>query len=151
MGFRDDLVYSLALVALTLAYASIAGNALYLGYWYLVGVPVMMLLPGLALRVHPMFLTGTTAAVVGTLMIYMASVSSMSREGGLLGLGHLFSVPGMLVGASAAAWLLRFRVKASLPWIVAGIAFLCVGFGFLVAQMIACNTLMFCGALSFEL
>lgn len=151
MGFKADLVYSLALVALVLAYASIAGNALYLGYWYLIGMPVMMLIPGLVLRVQPMFLTGTTAAVIATLMIYLASVSSMGREGGLVGLGHLFSVPGMFVGSSAAAWLLRFRVKANLPWVVAGIAFLSVGFGFLIAQMIVCNTVMFCGALSFEI
>jgi hypothetical protein len=25
-------------------------------------------------------------------------------------------MPGMLVGAAASAWLLRYRVKASLPW-----------------------------------
>lgn len=123
MGFRDDLVYSLVLVALVVAYASSTSSALYLGYWYVIGVPVMMLIPGLILRVHAMFLTGTTAAVVVTLVVYMAFASSMGREGGLVGLGHLFSVPGMFVGASVSGWLLRFRINASLPWIVAGLRF----------------------------
>ncbi|MHA6139897.1 hypothetical protein ACX3YC_21100 [Pseudomonas mohnii] len=48
-----------------------------------------------------------------------------------------------------SAWLLRYRVKASLPWIVAGVGFLGAALGFMVAQMIVCNTLMYCGALSF--
>ncbi len=151
MGFKDDLVYSSALVALVLAYACSTGNALHLGYWYLIALPVVMLIPGLVLRVQAMYLTGTTAAVVSTLVVYMAFVSSAGREGGLIGLGHLFSVPGMFVGASASAWLLRFRVNASLPWVVAGVSFLSVGFGFLIAQTIVCNTVMYCGALSFEI
>ncbi len=148
MGVREDLVLSLLLVALVLAYAASAGNALFLGYWYVLGVPMMMLIPGLVFRVRALFLTGTTAAVVGSLVIYMALISNAGREGGLMGLGHLFSVPGMFVGAAVSAWLLRFRLKTSLPWILAGLAFLSVGFGFLICQVIVCNTVMFCGALS---
>lgn len=149
MGFRKDLVCSMVLVTLVLVYASSAGNKLYLGYWYLVGVPVVMLLPGLILRARALFLTGTTAAAIITLLVYMAIVSSLGRDGGLVGLGHLFSVPGMFVGASVSAWLLRFRVNVSSPWIVAGVAFLSAGLGFMIAQVIVCNTVMYCGALSF--
>ncbi len=148
MGFRVDLVCSMVLVALVLAYASAAGNTLYLGYWYLTLVPIVMLLPGLILSARPLFLTGTTTAVVVTLLVYMTIVSSSGRDGGLVGLGHLFSAPGMVVGTSVSAWLLRFRVQARLPWIVAGIAFLGAGFGFLIAQIIVCTTAMYCGALS---
>ncbi|MFJ2485351.1 hypothetical protein [Pseudomonas sp. NPDC087639] len=149
MGVREDLVCSMVLVTIVLVYASSAGNTLYLGFWYLMGVPVVMLLPGLMLRTRALFLTGTTAAALVTLLIYMAIVSSLGREGGLFGLGHLFSVPGMFVGASVAAWLLRFRVNASLPWIVAGFAFLGSGLGFMIAQVIVCNTVLYCGVLSF--
>jgi hypothetical protein len=108
-----------------------------------------MLLPGLILRARALFQTGTTAAVIITLLVYMAIVSSLGRDGGLVGLGHLFSVPGMFVGASVSAWLLRFRVNVSLPWIVAGVAFVGAGLGFMIAQVIVCNTVMYCGALSF--
>jgi len=148
MGFKDDLVCSIDLIALALIYASIAGNTLYLGYWYLMGVPIIMLIPGLILRARALFLTGTTTAVIISLLAYMAIVSSLGREGGLFGLGHLFSVPGMFLGTSVSAWLLRGRMKASLPWIVAGFAFLCAGLGFMIGQMIVCTTVFYCGALS---
>lgn len=81
-------------------------------------------------------------------MVYMAIVSSLGREGGLFGLGHLFSVPGMFLGTSVSAWLLRGRINASVPWIVAGFAFLGAGLGFMIAQTIVCNTVFYCGALS---
>lgn len=148
MGFREDLSCSMVLIILVLGYASTGGNTLYLVFWYLIGVPVVMLLPGLILRSRALFLTGTTAATVVTLLVYMTIVSSSDRDGGLVGLGHLFSVPGMVVGTSVSTWLLRFRVNARLPWIVAGFAFLGAGFGFMIAQVIVCTTAMYCGALS---
>ncbi|KAE9647788.1 hypothetical protein EJA70_03660 [Pseudomonas sp. PB103] len=151
MVFRDDLAYSMVLVTLVLVYAAIAGNTLYFGYWYLVGAPALIVLPGLILRARSLFLTGTTAAAIMTLLIYMAAITHLGRDGGLVGLGHLFSLPGMFVGASVAAWLLRGRVNASLPWLVAGFAFLGASLGFMIAQMIVCNTVMYCGALSLEL
>lgn len=55
MGFKDDLVCSIGLIALALIYASGAGNTLYIGYWYLMGVPMVMLIPGLILRARPCF------------------------------------------------------------------------------------------------
>ncbi len=150
MRFKDDLLYSVVLVTLVLIYASTAGNALYLGYWYLVGVSAIALLPGLISRAPALFLTGTTAAVSLTLLIYMSVISSLGRDGGLMGLGHLFSVPGMFIGTSISAWLLRFRLNASLGWIIAGVAFVGAGLGFMIAQVIVCNTVMFCDELSYR-
>lgn len=149
VGLRDDLVYSMILVALVIVYASSSGNVLYLGYWYLIGVPVAMLLPGLMLSAQALFLTGTTVATIVTLVVYMAIVSALGRDGGLVGLGHLFSAPGMFIGVCISAWLLRSRVSTSVPWIVAGVAFLGAGLGFMIAQVIVCTTAMYCGALSF--
>lgn len=150
MRFKDDLLYSVVLVALVLIYASTAGNALYLGYWYLVGVSAIALLPGLILRARAMFLTGTTAAVSLTLLIYMSVISSLGRDGGLMGLGHLFSVPGMFLGTSVSAWLLRFRLNANLAWVIAGVAFVGAGLGFMIGQVIVCNTVLYCDALSYK-
>jgi uncharacterized membrane protein YjjP (DUF1212 family) len=56
MRIRDDLACSTFLVALVLVYASIAGNTLYLGPWYIIGVSVILLLPGLMLRARALFL-----------------------------------------------------------------------------------------------
>lgn len=70
-----------------------------------------MLIPGLILRARALFLTGTTTAVIISLLAYTAIVSSLGRDGGLFGLGHLFSVPGMFLGTSVSAWLLSGRMK----------------------------------------
>ncbi|WP_077046970.1 hypothetical protein [Pseudomonas sp. KK4] len=149
IGVRHDLAYSLLLFAPILLYASMGADPLYSGFWYLLGVPVAALVPGLILRAPALFLTGTTAAAIASLLVYMKVMLSHARPEGLLVLGHLFSMPGMLVGAGVAAWLLKYRVKARLPWIVAGVGFLGAALGFLLAQMILCSTMMHCGVLSF--
>lgn len=148
VGFKEDLACSILLFAPVLLYAIVGGDPLYSGFWYLLGVPVAALLPGLILRAPALFLTGTTAAAIASLLIYMNVMFSLARPEGLLVLGHLFSVPGMLLGTGVCAWLLKYRVKASLPWLVAGMAFLGAVIGFMIAQMILCSTLMYCGALS---
>ncbi|OUM29928.1 hypothetical protein [Pseudomonas putida] len=149
IGRRDDLAYSILLITPLITYASTGADPLYTGAWYLLGVPVATLLPGLILRVPALFLTGTTAAALASLLAYMNIMFSLPRPDGLLALGHLFSMPGMLVGSGMSAWLLRHRVKASLPWLVAGIAFLGATLGFMVVQMLVCTTVIYCGALSF--
>ncbi|MHC8412558.1 hypothetical protein ACYZTR_21210 [Pseudomonas sp. Hz4] len=149
VGRKEDLAYSILLITPVLLYASMGADPLYAGSWYLLSVPVATLLPGLILRAPALFLTGTTAAAIASLLIYMKIMFSLARPEGLLVLGHLFSMPGMLVGTGVSAWLLRYRVKASLSWLVAGIAFLGATIGFMIAQMILCSTLMYCGALSF--
>jgi hypothetical protein len=149
VGSRDDFIYSILLMTPVLLYACVGASPLHIGIGYLVEVPVAALVPGLILKAPALFLTGTTATAVATLLIYMKIMSSLDHTEGMFALGHVFSVPGILVGAGVSAWLLKYRVKASLPWIVAGIGFLGASLGFTVAQMIVCNTLMYCGALSF--
>jgi hypothetical protein len=149
VGFKDDLACSILLFAPVFLYASVGADPFYSGAWYLLGVPVAALLPGLILLAPALFLTGTTAAAIASLLIYMKVMFSLARPEGLLVLGHLFSMPGLLPGTGVSAWLLKYRVKASLPWLVAGIAFLGAVIGFMIAQTILCSTLMYCGALSF--
>ena len=98
IGRRDDLAYSILLITPLIAYASTAAGPLYTGACYLLGVPMATLLPGLILRVPALFLTGTTAAALASLLAYMNIIFSLPRPDGLLALGHLFSMPGMLVG-----------------------------------------------------
>ena len=149
VGRDDDLAYSILLITLVLLYASMGADPLYAGSWYLFSVPLATLLLGLILRVPALFLTGTTAAAIVSLLIYMKIMLGLARPEGLLVLGHLFSMPGMLLGTGVSARLLRCRVKTTLSWLVAGIAFLGAAIGFMIAQMILCSTLMYCGALSF--
>jgi hypothetical protein len=145
---RKDLACSILLTAPMLAYASLGADPLHIGSGYLVAVPMATLVMGLLLRAPALFLTGTTAGALATLVIYLHILSRLAPSDGLAGLGHLFSLPGLLAGAGVSAWLLRYRVKAQLPWLVAGIGFLGVAAGFMASQVLLCNTLMYCGALS---
>lgn len=148
IGRKGDIACTILLLAPLLLYTSTGADPLYTSAWYLLGVPLAMLLPGVLLQAPPLFLSGTTAAAIASLLTYVMIISSLPHPDGLLGLGHLFSLPGMLLGAAASAWLLRYRVRAKSPLLVAGLAFLGAAGGFLVAQIIVCNTAMYCGGLS---
>lgn len=145
---RDDLTYSILMITAVLLYASMGADPLYTGQGYLIAVFAVTLVPGLILRAPALFLSGTTVTAIASLLVYMKIMSSLDRIEGMLALGHMLSVPGMLVGAGGSAWLLRYRVKTRLPWMVAGIGVLGAALGFMVAQMVVCNTMMYCGVLS---
>lgn len=145
---RDDLTYATLMITAVFLYSSMCADLLYTGLGYLLAVPAVTLIPGLILRAPALFLTGTTVTAIATLLVYMKIMSSLDHPEGMLGLGHMFSVPGMLIGAGVSAWLLRDRLKTRLPWIVAGVGVLGAALGFMVAQIVVCNTLMYCSALS---
>ncbi|OUM34495.1 hypothetical protein B8W72_10860 [Pseudomonas putida] len=145
---RDDLTCAILMITAVLLYFSMGADPLYTGLGYLIAVPAVTLVPGLILQAPALFLTGTTGTAIVTLLAYMKIMSSLDQTEGMLALGHMFSVAGMLVGAGVSAWLLRYHLKTSLPWIVAGIGVLGAALGFMVAQMVVCNTLMYCGSLS---
>lgn len=73
-----------------------------------------------------------------------------SRPEGLLALGHLFSLPGAVVGALIAAVLLR-RHASTGPAFALIIGFAGVVVGFFINQLLVCNTVMWCGPLSHPL
>jgi len=145
---RDDLVCSLLLTASLFLFVCLRGDTLYIGAWYYLAVPLATLLPGLIWRMPALFLSGSAIAAVGSLLLYMRAMASLQEPDGLLVLGHLFSTPGLLAGAVFAAWLLRSRVRVTLPWLVAGIGFFAAVLGFLLAQLLICSRVMDCGVLS---
>ena len=140
-----------AVVAFTVVLIVIVkGDALYLGLWYYFVVPVILLGPCTALRAKPLFLFGASLALSITLIFYMAVNWRAARPEGLLGLGHVSSLPGALLGAIIAAVLLRRYVSASQVFaLLAGFAGFIVGF--FINQLLICNTVMWCGPLSLPL
>ncbi|MHA6195424.1 hypothetical protein ACX3YG_13745 [Pseudomonas wadenswilerensis] len=145
---RNDLICSLLLIAALFLFICMRGDTLYIGSWYYLAVPLATLLPGLMWRAPALFLSGSAVAALASLLLYMAIMASLKQPEGLLGLGHFFSAPGLLAGAAFAAWLLRSRVRVTLPWLVAGIGFLGAALGFLIAQLLVCSSVMYCGVLS---
>ncbi|MDH0649504.1 hypothetical protein N5D48_21055 [Pseudomonas sp. GD03858] len=147
MGLREDLVFSaLIMVALWLSGATL-GYSLYLGAWYAMGLYAMVLMASLALRAPALFITGATAALAATLLAYLRLQAGRLHPDGLLGLGHVFSAPGLLAGLAATAWLIRRRVRGSRPWKVAVLGFCGSLVGFALAQLLVCNSVMHCGPL----
>ncbi len=142
---KDDLVYA-GIVSLTLPLAVLAiGDPLHLGIWYyLLAFSVAIALSAM-LRTPPLFAFGAAVAVVMTFAGYWAWALSLSRPEGLLGLGHLFSLPGAAIGLSAGAWFARRKRSASGAF-AAALTFTLAGF--VLNQLVTCNTVQWCGPLS---
>lgn len=145
MTRRNDLFYAVLLIAAFCVFAIDDADTFF---GYLAALPLATLALGLALRVPALFLTGTTTAALAAVATYLTFTAPLGREGGLAWLGLLFAAPGMLLGCVATAWLLKYRIRASLPWIVASLGLAGASLGFLLGQLVVCNTLMQCGALS---
>ncbi|WP_163940537.1 hypothetical protein [Pseudomonas brassicae] len=122
-----------------------AGQA---SFWYLAALPVAVLLLGMLLRMPGLFVTGCTVASLAALLGYLIATSGHGGQAVFLWLGYIFSAPGMLVGIVVAAWLLKRRARTAGAWRVAGTGLLGAGAGFMLPQMIVCNTQLYCGVLS---
>ena len=121
------------------------GDPLYLGLWYYFVVPAVALSISFALRSSPLFLTGVSLAIVATLLTYMSINWRAARPEGLLGLGHLFSLPGLVIGLIVGAHLSK---STNRPVIALLLGLLAALAGFLFNQLMVCNTVMWCGPLS---
>ena len=142
---RDDLVCALLLTGTFCAFVLTGFGSLA---WHLGTLPLAAIVLGLVFRAPPLFLSATTAAALTVITAYLFFTASLGREGGLSWLGLWFSAPGMLLGISATVWLLCYRVRTSQPWIVAGLGFAGAVLGFMLGQLVVCNSLMHCGPLT---
>lgn len=140
------VVLSLAVVWL----AFVKGDALYLGIWYYFAVPIVILGACAALRPTPLFLTGTSFGIAITLLCVMSINWGASRPEGLLGLGHVFSLPGAIIGAVLAASLAKRKFENK-PFtaLLLGLSSLLIGY--FMNQVVICNTVMWCGPLSLSI
>jgi hypothetical protein len=145
---RRDLAFAVA-AALPLPVAVwLVGDPLFMGRWYGLAVPAAAIGLAMLFRVRAFFLTGVSLAATLTLLAYMLITVYVVRQQGLLGLGHLASLPGAGLGIVAGAGLLR-RWPGPLAGLFCGSLGL-LG-GFLLNQLVVCNTLMWCGPLSWPI
>jgi len=134
---------SLAVIFLTL----IKGDALYLGIWYYFTVPAVILSLCAAIRPAPFFLTGASLGIAITLLCVMSVNWSSSHPEGLLGLGHVSSLPGAIIGVLLAAVTAK-RKNITLPYTSLSMGLGGLLIGYLINQTVVCNTVMWCGPLS---
>ena len=149
MAFARSLDASLA-ISVSLAMVilvALKGDALYVGLWYYVAVPVVMLGVCAAFRPAPLFLFGVACAIAISMLALMSVNWRAARPEGLLGLGHLFSLPAAFVVVAATALVARRKqIVRPIPAFLLGLG--ACGGGYFIGQLLVCNTLMWCGPMS---
>lgn len=133
---------------LLIATVLIAGDSLYTTYLYPVIAPIVALEVCSWAKPRKFYLAGVAITVYLTLLGYLSINWLSTNPDGFLVVGHLLSLTGLVIGSivlstqdrpayGPAATLLLGAMSASV--------------GFLLAQGIVCNTVMYCGALSIGL
>lgn len=123
------------------------GDALYLGLWYYIAVPVVILGACAAFRPVPLFLFGAACAIAISMLALMSVNWLAVRPEGLLGLGHIFSLPGAFVAALGTAFFAK-KKQITRPFAAFLLGLGGYGGGYFINQLVVCNTLMWCGSLS---
>ncbi|MGO1068157.1 hypothetical protein [Lysobacter sp. CA199] len=145
-GYKDERVWAVAVSLLLPLLTALYGDPLYLGTRYYLLVAGVAIGLSMLIKAPRMFTLGAALAVAATLAGYGLWALSLTRPEGLLGLGHLLSLPGAAVGLVGGALFARRRRSAAVAAFAAGLLFVLLGFG--ANQMVVCNTLMWCGPLS---
>ena len=140
-----DRILFIGISLISIAIVLIFGDALYIGLWYYIVIPVVAFTLTFPFKTKELFLTGTSIAIQLTIIPYLYINITAERPGGLLGLGHLFSLPGLAVGIIVGSIYVKNKYKK--PYIMLSIGFVASLSGFLINQIIICNTLMYCGNL----
>ncbi len=142
---RMDSIIAFGIGAIVLA-TFVSGDPICAGAWYyLTAWSALVGLVQIA-KAPPLLTTGAAVALAGSFFFYWAWQASLPQPQGLLGLGHLFSLPGLGIAAVMAAVTARRR-RARL-WMAFAAGLVACSIGFAVAQIVACRALMYCGALS---
>ena len=143
---RIDSVVALVIGFALLAATFIVGDPIYAGAWYyliawfgLVGLVQLAKAP-------PLLTTGAAAALAASFLFYWVWQASLPQPDGLLGLGHLFSLPGLGIAAVIAAVVAHRRQMLPRTAFAIGLLACCAGFA--TAQFVVCRSMMYCGALS---
>lgn len=142
-----DTYFSISLLSVVILLVLILGDAMYIGIWYYLAIPIAALLIAWGFKSPPLFQTGAVLGLSVTFLIYLSLNWSAERPEGLLGLGHLFSLPGAAIGLVLSAYIVKIR---SIVGVLVGFTMGLLGVlaGFFINQVVVCNTVMWCGVLS---
>jgi hypothetical protein len=141
-----DVSLALGLLAAVWLASLLFGDRIYAGFLYYAAVWAGLVVLVQLVRAPPLFTTGAAVALAISVLAYWAWQSALPEPQGLLGLGHLISVPGLGLAALAAGVFARRR-QLSRPAAFAIALVSCVA-GFALAQIALCQSVMYCGRLS---
>lgn len=140
-----DRILFICISFISITTVLVFGDALYVGLWYYIAVPLGAFLLILPFKPNQFLLTGVSLVIQITLITYLFINLSSERPEGMLGLGHLSSLPGLAVGILAASIYVKNKEKKQYVLLVIG--FIGAASGYLINQLIICNSLMYCGKL----
>lgn len=144
-AFDASLAIAIAFTMVLLVISK--GDPLYLGLWYYIAVPVVVLAACAAFRPVPLFLFGAALAIAISMLSLMSVNWLASRPQGLLGLGHIFSLPGAFLVVLGTAFVTR-KKQIIRPFVAFLLGLVGFGGGYFINQLVVCNTVMWCGPLS---
>ncbi|MDP1892525.1 MAG: hypothetical protein Q8K87_00075 [Hydrogenophaga sp.] len=124
----------------------VAGDSFYTAYVYPVIAPIVTLQFCSWANVRPYYLSGVAVIVYLSMLIYLSINWFSSNPEGFLVIGHLLSLPGLVIGSIALAKWDHVGTHGHAASLFLGTVG--AGIGFLVAQTLACNTVIYCGWIS---
>ena len=146
LRLRTDAIITTAAIALLAAITLTKGDVLFIGHWYYASVFLLVFIASALIKTKPLFISGAVLAVGVTFGVYIRANWAPSAINDLLGLGHIFSLPGAFVGLLITGVISRSsKYHKPIPVFIAG--FLGFGTGFFINQTVLCSTVLACGAL----
>lgn len=142
-----DVSLAIAVALAMVALVAFKGDALYLGLWYYIAVPVVVLGACATIRPAPLFLSGAELAIAISMLALMSVNWCADRPEGLLGLGHIFSMPGAFIVVVTTAFVTKkMQIVRPFPAFLLGLGG--CGGGYFLNQQVVCNTVIWCGPMS---
>ncbi|QKE63302.1 hypothetical protein HNE05_07980 [Aquipseudomonas campi] len=146
LTLRTDAITTTAAIAVVAAITLTKGDVLFIGHWYYESVFLLTFIPSALIKTKPLFISGAVLAAGLTFGIYIQANWAPSATNDLLGLGHIFSLPGAFIGLLITGIISRFS-KQNKPVLAFTTGFLGFGIGFLANQTVLCSTVLACGVL----
>ncbi|MCY1410284.1 hypothetical protein D9M71_256500 [compost metagenome] len=143
---RNYLIVSFLVWVLVYLILGVKGDLLFVGMWYCFSFPAFLFLLAAFFKPVSPFCSGVSVGTCITFLFYFYRAWNSGPADGLLGLGHVFSVPGILVGILMAGILQR-HLKGALQRFSVSLFMVLIGFFF--AQIALCNSVLWCGPFTF--
>ncbi len=138
-----DKILFIVISITCIATALFFGDVLYVGIWYYIAVPVVAYIVALPFKPKKYFFTGIALVIFFTYIPHVYYVFTTPRPDGFHGLIHVFSLPGLALGVILAGLYTKHTTRTAV--VIFPMVFVFSSLGFLLNQLIVCNTILHCG------
>lgn len=135
----------IGIIVATIILVLIVGDLMYIGIWYYLAIPIAAFMVTAFFKPSSFYLSGIGLAIFTTYIPYYWYNLTVTNPDALLGLGHVFSLPGLFIGFIFTAAYLKNKNQSIYFTAVFGYSISLMGYT--INQLIICNSLMYCGSL----